>query len=406
MKLNRLNVGSVNQYLINKQHLLPTSRDTDLTQVTREIAALHATAPTGPYLSLFARVPDLQRSALEGALYSQRTLARILCMRTTLHIVPADELAVFFQAYAEQRIPVELREQASLLVQAGICREAGAEARLKKLHRQVLDLLAEKGPSTVRSICQAVPELQAKVRHDVGKLYEGEFSIGSRLVPSMCTMGVLIRTQPRGTWRSSLHEYATLSDWLPELDLTFVEPREARTWLVRRYLSAFGPVTFDDIQWWTGFSKGDTEEALRDLKPAVVELTIEGFDDEYLMLAEEAQQLRAYAPSEFPCVFVLPGLDPYIMGYRDRRRFLKPEHYGKVFDRAGNAMPTVWANGQVVGVWGQRKDGAVTYGLFEEVGGQEQALLAGEAQRLEAFLDGEFLPPRTYTPFTRALKEA
>ena len=167
-------------------------------------------------------------------------------MRTTLHIVPADELIFFVQAYAERRIPVELREQASLLVQAGICHEAEAEARLRELHSKVMDLLAEKGPSTVRNLCQAVPELQARVRHDVGKPYEGEFSIGSRLVPSMCTMGLLIRTQPRGTWRSSLYEYAALNDWLSELDLMSVEPRDARNWLVRRYLSAFGPVTFDE----------------------------------------------------------------------------------------------------------------------------------------------------------------
>jgi len=92
------------------------------------------------------------------------------------------------------------------------------------------------------------------------------------------------------------------------------------------------------------------------------------------------------------------------MGYRDRGRFLELEHRAKVFDRTGNAMPTVWANGRVVGAWGQHKDGSVIYGLFEPVDEEEQALPAGEVQRLEGFLGGEFLPPRTHTPFTRALK--
>jgi hypothetical protein len=91
------------------------------------------------------------------------------------------------------------------------------------------------------------------------------------------------------------------------------------------------------------------------------------------------------------------------MGYGDRGRFLAAEHRAKVFDRAGNAMPTVWVNGRVVGAWGQRRDGSVVYGLLESVGEEEQALLEGEVQRLEGFLDGEFLPPRTHTPFTRAL---
>jgi hypothetical protein len=52
----------------------------------------------------------------------------------------------------------------------------------------------------------------------------------------------------------------------------------------------------------------------------------------------------------------------------------------------------------------RRTNGSVVYGLFEPVGEEERALLEDEAQRLEGFLDGEFLPPRTRTPFTRALK--
>ena len=43
------------------------------------------------------------------------------------------------------------------------------------------------------------------------------------------------------------------------------------------------------------------------------------------------------------------------------------------------------------------------YDLFEPVDGEEAALLAEEARRLEVFLGGEYLPPRYRTPFSRAL---
>jgi hypothetical protein len=396
----------VNNYLAHKQHLLPESQATDVVQATRDVVALHATGATGPYLSLWARVPDFQRSALEDALYEHRTLAKMLCMRVTLHVVPSDEVPLFFQAYAERRIPAEFRAQGSLLVQARLCPEEEAEPLLQELHRRVLDVLAEKGPSTVRTISQAVPELEAKVRHSVGKSYEGQFSVGSRLVPSMCTLGLLIRARPRGTWRSNLYEYAALSDWLPHVDLASVTPQDARVWLVRRYLAAFGPATFDDVQWWTGFTKGETEETLESLKQAVVQMELDIGDSgaEYLMLADDAQRLRDFTLPEAPYVFFLPSLDPYIMGYRERRRFLAAEHHAKVFDRAGNAVPTVWVNGQVVGVWGQRKDGSAIYGLFGPVGAEERALLESKRHQLEGFLGGEFLPPRIRTPFTRALE--
>ncbi|NIP14964.1 MAG: hypothetical protein GWM88_09645 [Pseudomonadales bacterium] len=397
----------MNSYLAHKQHLLPASQVTDVVQATRDIVALHATDPIGPYLSLWARVPDFQREALEDALYEQRTLAKMLCMRVTLHAVPSDEVGLFFQAYSAHRTRPEVRTFGDFLVQAGLCQEEETDAYLRDLQRRVLDVLAEKGPSTVRQINQAVPELKTKIRHSVGKAYEGEFSVGSYLVPNiMGAQGLLIRARPRGTWRSNLYEYAALSDWLPDVDLESVTPQDARVWLVRRYLAAFGPATLDDVQWWTGFTKGETEEALEGLKQEAVEMELDIGDSGagYLMLADDAQRLRSFTPPETPYAFFLPSLDPYIMGYRDRRRFLAAEHHAQVFDRAGNAVPTVWVNGRVVGAWGQRKDGTVIYGLFGPVGAEERALLQSRRQQLEGFLGGEYLPPRFRTPFTRALE--
>jgi hypothetical protein len=220
----------------------------------------------------------------------------------------------------------------------------------------------------------------------------------------LCAQGLLVRARPQGTWRSSLYEYAALANWLPGLDLESVTPQEARAWLVRRYLAAFGPVTINDVQWWTGFSKGETDEALRALEPAIVETSIEGLGTAYLMLKTDEQLLDGFAPPTAPYVFLLPSLDPYIMGYRDRRRFLDPTHHSKVFDRAGNAMPTVWVGGRVAGAWGQQKDGRVIYRLFEPLGAEEEDSLVTETGRLDDFLDGEHLRPRTHTPFTRALE--
>jgi hypothetical protein len=117
----------------------------------------------------------------------------------------------------------------------------------------------------------------------------------------------------------------------------------------------------------------------------------------------DLERMRGFGLLEDPYVSFLPVLDPYIMGYRDRRRFLDAAHQASVFDRAGNAVPTVWVNGRIVGVWGQRKDGSVTSGLFESLGEKEQWLLAAELNRLEDHVHGELLPTRIHTPYTRAL---
>ena len=111
-----LKVSRLNHYLAHKQHLLPASRHTDLIRVTRDIVALHATDPTGPYLSLWARMPGFKREALEAALYQERSLAKWLCMRVTLHALPSDELTYFYrafsQAFFERRTPPGLEAQA------------------------------------------------------------------------------------------------------------------------------------------------------------------------------------------------------------------------------------------------------------------------------------------------------
>jgi hypothetical protein len=349
-----------------------------------------------------------RREMLEEALYERRDLAKVLCMRVTVHAVPSDEVPPFMQAcasYIEKRTPPRFRG-GGLLVHAGLCQEAQAASLLQDVQRRVLEVLTKHGPATVREIGEHVPEIRSKIRHDIGKPYEGEFSIGSRLVNDMSAQGLIIRARPRGTWRSNLYEYAVLSDWLPQVDLESVAAEQARIAVVLRYVRAFGPATLEDVQWWTGFSKTHTKKALAALEPELVQIAIAGLGDGFLMLHDDAQQLAAFTPPQAPFVFFLPSLDPYIMGYRDRSRFLAQEHFKKVFDRAGNALPTVWVNGRTVGAWDQREDdGSVITGLFEPVSEVGRGLLAGQARRLGDFLGDTFIKPAFFhTPFTRDLQ--
>ena len=50
-------------------------------------------------------------------------------------------------------------------------------------------------------------------------------------------------------------------------------------------------------------------------------------------------------------VNLLPPLDPYLMGYKERERYLDNQHYNLVFDRSGNSTSTILVDGRVAGVW-------------------------------------------------------
>jgi hypothetical protein len=65
-------------------------------------------------------------------------------------------------------------------------------------------------------------------------------------------------------------------------------------------------------------------------------------------------------------VAVLPGLDPTIMGWKQRDWYL-PDMSAEVFDSAGNGGPSLWVDGRVVGAWAQAKDGTIHSHYFERV---------------------------------------
>jgi hypothetical protein len=73
------------------------------------------------------------------------------------------------------------------------------------------------------------------------------------------------------------------------------------------------------------------------------------------------------------------------MGYRDRTRFLEPERRKQVFDRAGNAIATVWVDGRVVGAW-QEQGSGIELLVWE---GTDSEALAVEGRRMARFLSGE-----------------
>jgi Winged helix DNA-binding domain len=108
------------------------------------------------------------------------------------------------------------------------------------------------------------------------------------------------------------------------------------------------------------------------------------------------------APAPDPWVALLPALDPTVMGWSPRGWFLGG-HGPALFDRSGNAGPTVWWDGRVVGSWAQRKDGEIAVRLLEDVGADAVAAVEAETDRLGSWLGPLRFTPRFRTPLEREL---
>jgi hypothetical protein len=140
--------------------------------------------------------------------------------------------------------------------------------------------------------------------------------------------------------------------------------------------------------WWTDLGKTRLRKALEDLGEEVTTLSIKGLDGPFHLLRSELKKLVGMTPDDSPTINLLPYLDPYIMGYRERERYLKEEYRDLTFDRTGNAASAILLNGVITGVWDFEDKGEPRIKLFLFNQLPEDVLLTIEEKALRL---GEFI---------------
>jgi hypothetical protein len=219
--------------------------------------------------------------------------------------------------------------------------------------------------------------------------------MSTRVLFLLATEGRIIRGRPLGSWVSGQYRWAPIEGWLGA-PLEAIDHAEARAALLRRYLRSFGPATSTDIRWWTGWTVTVTASTLDAIGAVQV-----GLEEGIGFVAPGDERSRTSAE---PWAAFLPGLDPTTMGWKERGWYLGPRA-PMHFDRAGNAGPTVWLDGRVVGAWTQVRDGRILVELLERVPRPAARLIDEERQRLEAWFGGVRISPRFRTPLERRLED-
>ena len=106
-----------------------------------------------------------------------------------------------------------------------------------------------------------------------------------------------------------------------------------------------------------------------------------------------------------PWAALLPPLDPTTMGWIDRDWYLGP-HKKLLFDTSGNAGPTAWWSGRIVGGWRQEEDGEVQLQFLDDIGSEGVRVLEDEAARLTEWFGGTRVLPRWPSPLSKMLDES
>jgi len=378
---------------IGARHALAARRPkADLARLADDLAGIHATDPASVYMELRARTTDLTRADVESALYDDRSLVKVLGMRRTM-FVASPAFAGLINAATTVDIAVRERKRLyQMLTGAGITTEP--ERWVARVERETVDVLGELGEATAADLTRRVPGLREQISFGEGKTWAGKVGVSTRLLFLLSAEGRIIRGRPKGSWLSSMYRWVPMDRWV-EGGLEPWPAERAHAELVRHWLRAFGPGTQRDLQWWTGWTVARTRAALRAVEAVEIELE-EGATG--WALRDDLET----TPDPGPWVALLPSLDATIMAWKDRDWYLDGL-YRDLFDNAGNAGPTAWVDGRVVGLWAQRSNLEVGYRLLKDVGREATNALGAEAARLTAWLGNDRVFPRFPNPMFKAL---
>ena len=372
--------------------MAPTAKANDVATVAGDLVGIHATDPASVYLGTLARMRKLTAGQMAVALYDDRSVLKVLGMRRTMFVAPRDLAAIVQAAVTGSLAVAERKRLVQMLEGAGVAKDVGRW--LSKVEKETVDTLAELGEATATELTKRVEGLRVQMAFGEGKKWAGRVGVSTRLLFLLATEGRIIRGRPRGTWLSSMYAWAPIETWLGEA-LEVIPVEKARAELVRRYLRTYGPATQRDVQWWTGWTVAATKKALASVQAVEVELD-EGIG--LVLPADDQPQTEAVKP----WVALLPALDTTTMGWVARAWYLG-DHAKALFDRNGNAGPTVWVDGRVAGGWAQRKSGEVVHRLLEDVGRGAKARIEAEGARIEKWLADSRVIPRFRTPLEMEL---
>jgi hypothetical protein len=360
--VTRVAVDRVLGFRVARHHLDRRAEPGALVETVRALCGVHAQLASSAELALWARVEGLARDDVKAALEDERTLVKTWAMRGTLHLLPADELALYVAVLGPRWDD-----------------PGGAWLRGFGLTRKQYDTLLESVPRALDGRPRTREALADRLAELAGpELRERILSGWGALLKPSARRGDLCFGPNRGRNVT----FVRPDRWLGRLER--VDPVEAGRELVRRYLRAYGPATAEDLGRWLGF-----RAKLKQLLAAVDEelAEVEVGDYRGWVLASDLELLRGTPKPE--SVRLVAAFDPYVVAFRPRGWLVSPEREARIFRPQAWLSPVLLVGGRAAGMWSHERRGRVLRVQIEpfgRLGATVRTSLSEEVQRLADFL--------------------
>ncbi|MEU7836104.1 winged helix DNA-binding domain-containing protein [Nonomuraea sp. NPDC049129] len=373
----KMSWSQVSARRLERHGLAAPAKDATPANVVAAMCGAHAQVMSAAELSIGLRLEGVTRAGVREALWGERTLVKTHGPRGTVHLLPARDLPMWVGALST--LPV------AHSVFAHDVRLTSAQTD------QVVEAIRE---VLMTGAALTIDELSDAVVATTGPW------AGDLVMPAFQTMW------PR--WRQAMATAAHRGSFVfgpargrkvtyiaPPTDCHTVKPvDDCLVELVNAYLRAYGPATPEQFAKWigapvkwaaAGFAAAEPEQVLFDGVPAWV-------------AAGDTE-----VPDEPPRgVRLLPYFDAYVVAGRPRELLYPGPAAARALNggQAGN-FPVLLVDGQVAGVWHQRRSGrrlAVTVESLRELTPAQLRELDEQVALTGQILEGE--PQLTLGPIT------
>jgi hypothetical protein len=352
----------IKRRLLNQRIFNPKSKTP--AEVLLHLGAIQAQDFSGAKWSIGLRIRDSIEKDIDNALSSKK-IVRTWLMRGTLHLAAAENIRWMLDLFSGRIISGRAGRYRGLELDNEVFKKSfdtisRAFQKEKIISRKGLLRVLENGGISAKN-------------------QRGIHILGRAALESLICYGPDIGKQDA---------FVFLDDWIP--GSKNISKEESLAKLAESYFKSRGPATVKDFVWWSGLKVSEASIALELIKHELSKELIDG-ETYWINMASDG---NIEIPDE---LYLLPGFDEYLLGYKDRKEVLNPEYSDRICP-GGNGIffPSVVVNGKTAGTWKRlikKNKVFIKYSPFKAFSGtekkafEEKSILYGKYLGLEVELN-------------------